>query len=186
MKSERAKEVKETFERSYIPDKNDEWIDSYVAAIKDVQVASESKFRSPEFQKRLWEIEGVASVGMGISVGVPGAYSDSEVVDALWRLKQWEAPDDILDRARAYDAEYTRIIELVSPRYNARRPLARLARIFATVRPSDCLCLLNWGRVTLFREWLELPRQNLDLIGQHVICRAALQGVLRLEQIPLR
>ena len=184
MRPEREAEVREAYEKRFLPAMNQEWFASYLSAVHDIRQAAEATFRSPEFQKRLWELEGVASVGMGSTVTVPGAYADAEVVDALWSLREWKAPEDRLERARALDAEFERILALVSPRHNPRRPSARLVRIFATVRHGDVLCLLDWQRTGLFREWLEQPRQKLNLIGQHVICRAALRDVLGLGATP--
>lgn len=184
MRSERVDDVRTAYETQFIPNKDDKWFESYVRAVRDIKNASEAEFRAPEFQRRLWELEGVASVGMGSSVVVTGAYEDAEVADALWRLREWIPPDDVLDRARAFDAEFARIMGIVFPRHNARRPFARLIRIFAAVRSSDCLCLLDWNRTRLFREWLEKPNHKLDLVGQHVVCRDALKDVLLLEPGP--
>lgn len=65
----------------------------------------EAQFRLPKFQKRLWEIDGVAGIGPGASVTVHGAYEDPEIVSAFWSLRNWEAPTDL----RAYlDAEFER------------------------------------------------------------------------------
>ena len=87
MRTERAEEVREAFQKRFVPDKDEKWFGSYLRAVQHIQDANEAEFRMPEFQKGLWELEGVASVGMGRAVVVTGAYDDVEVVDALWRLR---------------------------------------------------------------------------------------------------
>ena len=141
-----------------------------------------STFRTPEFQKGLWERDGVAGIGPGNSVGVTGAYEDSEIIDALWSLKSWQAPADVKDKAKHLDAEFDRILALVSPRHNKRRPSARLTRVFAMLRPYDLVCLMDWSRTAQFRQWLDRPAMGLKMIGENVIARSALREALGPEQ----
>jgi hypothetical protein len=178
MRDERAQEIRTTFRDRFSIAKNAEWMSSYLAAVTQAQAVSEQQFRTLEFQRSLWEVDGVAGIGPGSSVVVTGAYRDPEIVEALWQLRILKPPEDALDRARALDAEFNRILELVSPRHNARRPSARLARIFAVLRSDDVLCLLDGARTRHFREWLEQPSFKLGFIGQHVISRQALREVL--------
>ena len=101
-------------------------IDEYRGALVWASTPSDQEFRSPEFQKRLWELDDISSIGPGSSVTVPGAYTDPEIVEALWHLRSWQAPDDPKAKAQHLDREFERIIALVSPRHNKRRPSARL------------------------------------------------------------
>jgi 5-methylcytosine-specific restriction protein B len=182
MREERAQEVRATFRDRFSVAKNAEWMSSYLAAVRQAQTVSEGQFRTPGFQRSLWEVDGVAGIGPGSSVVVTGAYADPEIVEALWQLRILMPPEDPLDRARGLDAEFNRILELVSPRHNARRPSARLARIFAVLRSEDVLCLLDGTRTRHFREWLEQPSYKLGFIGQHVISRQALRETLGPEK----
>ena len=182
MREERAQDVRATYRERFLPGGEDEWFHIYLAALRDVGAAQEDRFRSREFQQRLWELDGVASVGLGGTVVVTGAYADSEIIDALWQLRQWTPPEEVLDRARYLDQEFNRILGIVSPRHNTRRPSARLARIFAVLRPRDMLCLLDSYRTRMFRQWLEQPAYKLGLIGQHVVLRQALRDVLGSEK----
>jgi hypothetical protein len=86
MTEEKANEVRTVFER-FLVARNAEWLASYGAAVEWVQRAPEGEFRTREFQRRLWEIEGVTGIGPGDSVLVPGAYEDPEIVEALWTVR---------------------------------------------------------------------------------------------------
>ncbi|MDY8109407.1 hypothetical protein U0C82_09670 [Fulvimarina sp. 2208YS6-2-32] len=178
MREDRIQEIKAAYRDRFLPGKDDVWLSSYLAAVEHSRNASESEFKSEDHQRRLWEVDGVAGIGPGSSVVVTGAYTDLAIVNALWELRQWRAPDDILARARALDAEFEKILALVSPRHNQRRPSARLARIFAVLRPRDTLCLLDSYRTNRFRQWLEETSNKLGFIGQHVIARQALREAL--------
>jgi 5-methylcytosine-specific restriction protein B len=182
MREERAQEVRSVYRDRYAQAHNAEWLASYQAAVQEARDVPEAQIRTREFQRRLWEMEGVAGIGPGSSVVVTGAYDDPEIVEALWALRVWEAPEDVLARARALDSEFARILKLVSPRHNSRRPAARLGRIFVVLRPEDMLCLIDGYRTRFFRQWLEQPKYKLDFVGQHVVLRQALREVLGAEQ----
>ncbi|MBX3121575.1 MAG: hypothetical protein KF854_00775 [Nitrospira sp.] len=166
------------YNEQFLPARNAEWFSSYCKAVKLAQEASESTFRSSEFQQGLWEVDGVSGIGPGSSVVVTGAYQDQEIIEALLALRDWKAPADARARAQYLDAEFQRIISLVTPRHNSRRPRARLVRIFAVLRPYDVCCLLDSYRTSQVRQWLGLSRMGLGLIGQNVIACAAIAGSL--------
>ena len=139
-------DVKSIYQGQFLPARNAGWLASYSEAVDTAQRIDETKFRSPEYQKQLWELDGVSGIGPGNSVTVPGASNNSEIVDELWQLKTWEPPPDVRARAKDLSDRFQRIIALVSPRHNARRPWARLVRIFAVLRPRDVLCLMDGRR----------------------------------------
>jgi 5-methylcytosine-specific restriction enzyme B len=182
MREERLREVRSAYAERFPGANDQEWFTAYVRAVREATSAPEAAFRSLSFQQHLWELDDLSTVGSGSSVVVTGAYTDPEIVEALWQLRNWSAPDDILARARALDAEFNRILGLVSPRHNHRRPSARLARIFAALRPDDVLCLLDGYRTRAVRQWLEQPSYKLGFIGQHVVLRQALREALGQEQ----
>jgi 5-methylcytosine-specific restriction protein B len=171
-------DIKAVYHHQFLPARSDEWLASYRGAVEWAQSASEAAFRSPAFQKDLWEVEGVSSIGPGASVTVPGAYDDPEIISALWSIKNWEAPGDLRAKAQHLDAEFDRILALVSPRHNQRRPSARLVRIFALLRPYDIVCLMDSRRTVQFRQWVERPGLGLGFIGQNVIARQAVREAL--------
>ena len=171
-------DIKTIYNIQFLPARNNEWLISYRDAVESARSADEATFRSPAFQKRLWEAEGVSGIGPGASVTVPGAYDDSEIVSALWSLKNWEAPGDFKVKAQHLDAEFGRILGLVSPRHNKRRPSARLVRIFALLRPYDIVCLMDSRRTVQFRQWVGRPGLGLEFIGQNVIARQAVREAL--------
>ncbi|KAB1070731.1 McrB family protein [Methylobacterium planeticum] len=181
MRPEKAIEVKSSYYDAFLPNHDHDWEASCVLAFEKISSVSEQEFRTLDFQRYLWELEDIASIGPGNAVGVQGAYSDAEVVEALWQLKQWAAPPDLIARASYLNAEYNKIIGLVSPKYNSKRPFARLARLLWGMRPGEMLCLVDRSRTNRFRVWLEQPSHDLDFIGQHVIARQALREALGAE-----
>lgn len=175
-------DIKSIYETRFLPSQNKEWLATYRAALDRVDSADEATFRSAGFQQWLWEIDGVSGVGPGSSVVVPGAYLDSEIIDALWSLRRWGAPADPASKAQYLDSEFERILALVSPRHNERRPSARLLRIFAVLRPYDIVVLLDGRRTTQVRQWLERPSFKLGKVGQNVIARQAIREALGPER----
>jgi 5-methylcytosine-specific restriction protein B len=178
-------DIKAIYEQQFLPLCATEWqawLAAYAAAVDWASSADEMAFRSPSFQKKLWEIEEVSTIGPGNSVTVTGAYDDPVVVDALWALRQWEAPPDDHAAATHLQAEFDRILALVCPRYTPRRPSARLVRIFTTLRVHDVTCLMDSRRNAQFRKWVGRPSGGLGLIGQNVLARRAVQDELGLDQ----
>lgn len=157
---------------------NETWLADYRAAVSRAQMATEQEFRSEEFQRWLWEMNGISSIGPGASVTVQGAYRDPAVIDALWQLREMRLPEDPVARGKRLDAEFERVLNLVTPRHNARRPSARLARLFAALLPREVLCLVDGRRTAQFRQWLGLPSHRMGMIGQHVLSRDYLRQQL--------
>lgn len=179
MNEAKTEEVRRLYRETYLPARDQvTWLPENREAVEAGLNTPEAEFISAAFQKRLWEFAGVASAGLGTSVNVSGAYGDLEVARALLQLRDLAAPSDFMDLARELDRRFLSIISLVTPRYNPRRPSARLARIFATLRPHDVTCLLSWDSVSKVRAWLDQPHYKLGLIGQQVIIREALREAL--------
>ena len=171
-------DIKAIYEQKFLPARDAAWLAGYAAAVKWARSTDEETFRSTSFQKQLWEIQGVSNIGPGNGVTVPGAYSDPEIIDALWGLREWTPPGDILLVAAYLDAEFERILALVSPRHNARRPSARLVRIFTTLRVHEVSCLMDWRRNAQFLKWVGRAGGGLHLIGQNVVARQAVREML--------
>lgn len=149
------------------------WHKGFVEACERARNASEAQFRSAEFQQSLWEERDVSGIGPGSSVTVPGAYTDAAVVDALWRVREYDRSTEPRQLAQQLDADFKSIIEMVSPRFSPRRPLARLVRLFVTLRPEDLFCLMDWYRTIKVRQHVGAPSMSLGLVGQNVLARRA-------------
>lgn len=174
-------DIKAIYEQQFLPLRETEWqawLAGYAAAVDWASSADEAEFRSSSFQKRLWEIENVSNIGPGNSVTVIGAYDDKEVVDALWALRQWDAPPDEHAAATHLQGEFERILALVCPRHTPRRPSARLVRIFTTLRVHDVTCLMDSRRNAQFRKWVGRPSGGMGLIGQNVLARRTIRDAL--------
>jgi 5-methylcytosine-specific restriction protein B len=137
------------------------WHKGFVEACERARNASEAQFRSAEFQQSLWEERDVSGIGPGSSVTVPGAYTDAAVVDALWRVREYDRSTEPRQLAQQLDADFKSIIEMVSPRFSPRRPLARLVRLFVTLRPEDLFCLMDWYRTIKVRQHVGAPSMSL-------------------------
>jgi 5-methylcytosine-specific restriction protein B len=182
MNDELIERIRTEYQERFIPAYDIDWRRDYIEAVQEVRAVSDAEFMAPEFQKRLWESDRVASAGMGNSVVITGAYADQEIAEALLALRAWAAPEDPMERARALDQRLDQILGMVTPRHNARKPRAKLTRLFVTLRPHDTLCLLDWGRTAQVRQWLQQPSYRLGLVGQHSIIRDALRLALGPEK----
>lgn len=171
-------DLKEIYHRQFLPTRDEAWFETYCRAVEEAAAADETKFKSPTFQKGLWEVVGVASIGPGSAVTVPGAYEDPEIVNALWSLRNWDSPTDPRAQAAHLDAEFERILAMVTPRHNTKRPAARLVRIFAVLRPYDVNCLMDSKRTWQFLQWAGRKKMGLGRMGQNVIGRQATRDAL--------
>lgn len=177
-----AAEVKALYEGPFRAGGTDARLRAHLAAVERVAGAGEAEFRSPGFQRWLWESGDIADLGPGNSVTVPGAYDDRVVVDALWALRRWRRPAGAVARGRSLDAAFAHVLGLVHPRHSPRRPKARLVRLFAALFPQDALCLLDADRTAAFRDWLGVPAQGMGFVGQHALAREALRQALGAER----
>ena len=152
------------------------WHADYLRAVTDARSLPEAEWKHPRFQMRLWDMDEVANIGLGRSVNVSGAAADPAVVEALWSVRNLELPSATEPRADRLDQAFDHVMGTVYPRHNARRPSARLVRVFAVLFPHDVLCLLDDRRIFGLRRWLALPPQRgRGLIGNHVIVRDELR-----------
>ena len=173
------RDLKPLFVDHFLPQQDVVWHANFLATCEKARSATEGEFRSEEFQRWLWEDRGVSGIGPGSSVTVPGAYTDTKVIDALWRVRELNTTEPRL-LAQQLDTEFKSIIELVSPAYSARRPSARLVRAFVALRPGDLLCLMDWHRTVRVRQYVGSPSLGLGLIGQNVLTtHAAMESLGR-------
>lgn len=155
-----------------------DWRASYLAQVKTIAEADQSLWMTPDFQKLLWEHDGISSVGLGGSVVVTGAYQDAGIAQKLWELRSLTLPEDVATRSALLSQEFNVVMRLVHPRHNPRRPGARLTRIFMAMFPYDVLCLADDYRTYLVRRELGLKKQKQNLIGQQVRVRRAIAEAL--------
>ncbi len=117
------------------------WTADLRARIDEARQVSESSFRSETFQRELWESEAISATGLGF-VPTSELWSDQELVDIFWHVRNLDtsmAADALTkELARSWDAAIARIRKLVS-----RVPRLKLARVFATLQPSNFTTLAN-------------------------------------------
>lgn len=164
------RDLKSLFDDHFLPQQDLAWHADFEASCEKARSATETEFRSEDFQRWLWEDRGVSGIGPGSSVTVPGAYTDNKVIDALWRVREL-ASTEPRHLAQQLDSEFKTIIELVTPTHSARRPSARLVRAFVALRPADLFCLMDWHRTVKVRQYVGSPSLGLGLIGQNVLTR---------------
>lgn len=165
-------DLKTLYETGFPATFSEDWHANYHRAVEDVRTLPETEWKHPRFQMRLWDMDEVANIGLGRSVNVSGAASDPTVIDALWDIRNLDLSPVAEKRARQLDLAFERIMRLVHPKHNVRRPSARLVRIFAVLFPHDVLCLLDDRRIQALRRYLKMPVQRgLGLIGNHVMIR---------------
>lgn len=166
-------ELRSLYEATKRRAEDETWHAGFLAACEHAREVSEAEFRTETFQRSLWEDKDVSGIGPGSAVTVPGAYTDTAVIDALWRVRQYDRHAETRQLAHQLDAEFKAILEMVSPRYSARRPSARLVRVFVTLRPEDLFCLMDWHRTIRVRQFVGVSSLSLGLIGQNVLARRA-------------
>lgn len=169
-------DIKTLYETEFPAHYSEEWHQTYLVAVNDARTLPEPEWKQPDFQMRLWDSDEVANIGLGRSVNVSGAAADPMVIDTLWEVRNLDLPASAESRARLLDTAFARVMGVVHPKHNDRRPSARLVRVFAILFPHDVLCLLDDRRIQALRRYLGMPVQRgLGLIGNHVMIREELR-----------
>lgn len=159
------------------------WKGRYRAYLDELTGLSDAELRTPERQKQLWCDDSITGVGAGVSVTVEGAYTDPAFVDRIVALRKREWPNDAVGRAAAIQREFTELLELiVSSGHNARRPHARLARLFAGLLPAELHCVYTAGATRQVRELLLPQASRAGWVTEHVLARARLRELLGPER----
>ncbi|QCO03439.1 McrB family protein [Azospirillum argentinense] len=176
-------DLKVLYETEFAANFKEKWHANYLRTVNDAASLSEAEWKHPDFQMRLWDMDEVANIGLGRSVNVSSAATDSDVINALWEVKNLDLSGNVEMRAKQLDLAFERVMQRVHPKHNVRRPSARLVRIFAVLFPYDVLCLLDDRRIQALRRHLKMPVQRgLGLIGNHVIIRDELRRVVGRDQ----
>lgn len=173
--------LKQLFDERFIAHRDAHWVPwrvAYLEHVRRVQTASREQWMRPDFQEYLWEHDGAGSIGLGKSVVITGAFKDQSLAETLWRVRSMETPADILARAQQLDNAFDGVLQNVSPAHNARRPSAKLARVFATLFPYDVLGLFDEHRTSQLRRYLGQKRRGKGFIGQQVLMREQLRAAL--------
>lgn len=148
-----------------------EWRSRYLAYVQRVQSARQAEWVTSDFQRFLWDDDGVSGVGLGATVTVERAYEDREIAEALLSLRDLKLESDVALRAKQLSDGFAQIIGLVSPKYNDRKPSARLIRLFCGLFPGDVLVLLDSHKTNVVRRGLGMKKGGLEAIAQHVLLR---------------
>lgn len=158
------------------------WRTGYAEIVQAVRTESPDEFLDPAFQERLWNQNPIASVGLGISVTVKGAYTDRNLAKALLGLRGTGLTGTSIERGLQLQQACERILQLVRP-HNDRRPVARTVRLMATLYPYDMCSILDARRIWEVSQLLGLPAYKHGHVAQHPVLRNALREVLPSELV---
>ena len=173
--------LKDLYQREFLPARDKgwpKWLKDYLAYVERVQATPEAEWMAPQFQEFLWTDNGVSTAGLGATVQVESAYSDAGLARALFHLRQEKLPAEPVERALFIQASFDRVMEVVTPKHNERRPSARLIRIFAGLFPRDVLCLLDSHRTHVVRRALGMKKAGMGTLAQQVMVRQRLRDAL--------
>ncbi len=173
--------IKSLYAQFRAADPWDPWTRSYRAVAAHFQALDSAAFALPANQERLWKARDVSGVGPGEAVGVEGAYTDPEIVQALDDLRRHRWPDEPNTRARAIQDAWGRILGMVTPKHSAHRPQAKLFRAFATLLPRHLHTGFSFEAHRNIARML-LGSRKVQQIEGAVLCRARLRAALDEEQ----
>lgn len=155
-----------------------DWHRKYCEQVRLVQNADWETWRTPSFQRNLWDSAAIASIGPGHSVTVVGAYDDENLArklfDARGSLDQLKTDEKGALLQKLFDD----VIARVYPAYSGRRPKARLSRLFAAVFPDDMTSIADANRIWGVQRILSAQRLPGDFITQHPAIRAKMRDAL--------
>jgi 5-methylcytosine-specific restriction protein B len=154
------------------------WRQSFVDQVQLVQNRQRSDWYNENFQKLMWEADGVSSIGPGRSVSVSGGYGDKDLAEYLLNLRNDELPKDPLAAAVTLQSAYDSILERVRPKYTAKRPRARIARLLAALFPHHMTCLMDDRRTYQVQVLIGAAKAPTNWVGQNAPIRAKLREAL--------
>jgi len=155
-----------------------EWRRRYLELVTRVQNADLKTWVAPAFQRQLWEETAVAEIGLGKSVTVIEAYTDTALAQRLYEARQLPPSLDPSERGQRMQALFEEILSAVYPRYTNRRPKARIVRLLATLFPHDVCCLMDANRLWSVQRIIGAPRIPGGFVAQHPVVRHHLRTVL--------
>lgn len=166
------------FQEAYADEAGQRWRARYGEQVEFVRQASEEEWYPEGFQRALWETTGVAGIGPGSSVSVAGAYADADIAAFLLDLRDKGLPDDPQVAAIALQTAYDSILDFVRPKYTAKRPRARIARLLAALYPRHMTCLMDDRRTYQVQALIGAAKAPTGWIGQNPPIRARLREAL--------
>lgn len=166
------------FKEAYDDLEGQKWRQRYANQIALVREASPEQWSTPAFQQLLWDTHGVSGIGPGTSVSVAGAYKDSEIASYLRELRDRGLPDEPSAAAVALQSAYDEILSRVRPKYTAKRPRARIARLLAAHYPHHMTCLMDARRTYQVLGLVGAAKAPTEWIGQNPMIRARLREAL--------
>lgn len=172
------REAYAAFKEAYGDADGQKWRQRYSEQIALVRAASPEQWSTPVFQQLLWDTHGVSGIGPGTSVSVAGAYEDPEIATYLRELRDRGLPDDPSAAAIALQSAYDDILSRVRPKYTAKRPRARIARLLAAHYPHHMTCLMDARRTYQVLGLVGATKAPTEWIGQNPMIRARLRDAL--------
>ncbi len=148
-----------------------EWRSRYVDRVRLVQEADAAEWLKPTFQEGLWDAPDISGIGPGQSVTLMQAYPDQQLAELLLQARGSLDGLPLELRGSRLQSLFDEVLAYVHPRYNARRPRARLVRLLAATFPQDMTCLMDAGRVLGVQRLLSAPRLQGGHIAQHPALR---------------
>ena len=113
--------------------------------LAEVRAADLHTRASEEFQRKIWDDNPVASVGMG-QISVDAAIANSEFRGWLAEQSRKLLPEAPESRAAALDTLYEELKQKIS-RYTDRMPLLKTYRVLAGFFPSDFTTVSSIGKL---------------------------------------
>ena len=149
------------------------WRQRYIEHIQKVQAADFSVWKQASFQQLLWESNAIANVGMGTSVTVQGAYTDSQIAESLFNARNYVPTVPLEARGAALEQLYEQTL-VATLAYNKRRPKARLLRLFASMFSVDVCCIVDEPRLWQLLPVLGISPIKGGFVAQHPLLRQRL------------
>lgn len=166
------------FQAAYGDEAGTRWRARYVEMIDLVRETVEADWLTMEFQRVLWEHNGISGIGPGTSVSVTGAYSDTELAASLLKLRDEGLSGDPHVAAITLQKAYDDILAWVRPKYTEKRPRARIARLLAALYPHHMTCLMDDRRTHQVLGLIGAGKASTNWIGQNPLIRARLREAL--------
>lgn len=167
-----------SFRETYGDEAGKNWRARYLETIDLVRDTTEADWLTEAFQRVLWEHGGISGIGPGSSVSVNGAYADRELASFLLELRDGGLPADAQEAALVLQGAYDEILSRVRPKYTAKRPRARIARLLAALYPHHMTCLMDHRRTWQVLGLIGAPKAPTEWIGQNPMIRTRLREAL--------
>jgi len=149
-----------------------EWMKNLSHALMRVKAADRAERNSREFQRMLWEANGVAAPGQG-NISVKAALDDADFREWLSERSFEPLPEGSRQRIAFLTSLHDDLTSRLQAFVPERTPYLKIFRVMAALYPECMTTIADRGKILTLAKRFDVPRSQ-GPVGCHVLLRERL------------